>query len=138
MTDPAAPASGVSPARLTPTPRPSPVAKQKPDPRPMRLGLGAGAIAAMSIMAAGLIRFPVADAPVDAQEQQVAQAAVTRPVRTEKRVRYVQLKPGQKAPKGATVIDAAAPTPRVVVRTIQVQAPAARVRQTKTRQSGRR
>jgi len=103
----------------------------------MRLGLGAGAIAALSIMAAGLIRFPVADPPVDAQDQQVAQVAVRRPERTEKRVRYVQLTPGQKAPKGATVIDATAPTPRIVVRTVQVQAPAARVKPAKTRQSGR-
>ena len=137
MTDPDAPTQTPVAARPAPTPRPAPVAKQRPDPRPMRLGLGAGAIAAMSIMAAGLIRFPVADPIVEGDDEQVPQAVLPRDVRVEKRARYEQLKPGQKAPRGATVIDAVAPTPRVVVRTVQVQDPAPRVKKAKTRQSGR-
>jgi len=114
------------------------VAKQKPDARPMRLGLGAGAIAALSIMAAGLVRFPVDD-PAAADTGHVDQStAQVQNVRVEKQVRYVQLKPGQKAPPGARVIEAAAPAPRVVVKTIQAAAPAAKVTKTRTRQSGRR
>ena len=34
------------------------VPKSRPDPRPMRLALGAGTLAAVSIMAAGLVRYP--------------------------------------------------------------------------------
>ena len=62
MTDQPTPGGPSTAARPAPSARPTTAAKQRPDPRPMRLGLGAGAIAAMSIMAAGLIRFPVADA----------------------------------------------------------------------------
>ena len=126
-----------APVRPRPAPRPAPVVKQKPDPRPMRLGLGAAAIAALSIMAAGLVRFPVDD-PAAADTGWVDETtAQVQNVRVEKRVRYVQLKPGQKAPKGAKVIEAAAPTPRVVVKTIQAAAPAPKVKKTRTRQSGR-
>lgn len=111
----------------------------------MRLALGSGALAALSLMAAGLLRFPVDDPATDAQVSAVSGTpvprAVSRTVRAATRVRYIQLAPGQRAPNGATVIDAAAPTPRVVVRTLRVQAkaqaPAPRVRQARTRQSGR-
>ena len=117
-------------------PRPAPVAKAKPDPRPMRLGLGAGAIAALSIMAAGLVRFPVSDPTPVVDDAALAQAPAQN-VTVEKHTRYVKLKPGQKAPPGARVIEAAAPTPRVVVRTIQAAAPRVVQRTvTRTRQSG--
>ena len=103
----------------------------------MRLGLGAAAIAALSVMAAGLVRFPVSD-PVVADDPTTAVAAV-RETKVERRIRYVHLKPGQKAPPGAKVIDAAAPAPRVVVTRIQAPAPVRQRRTvTRTRQSGRR
>jgi hypothetical protein len=103
----------------------------------MRLGLGAAAIAALSIMAAGLVHFPSADPAAAGGDTALAEAPA-QDIRIEKRVRYVKLKPGQKAPPGAQVIDAAAPTPRVVVRTIQAAAPkVVRRTTTRTRQSGR-
>jgi hypothetical protein len=101
----------------------------------MRLAFGASAIAALTVMTTSLQRLPaVADGPataVDAVEHTVARA-----VRTRKRIRYVELKPGQKAPPGAKVIDRAAPTPRVVVNTIRVPVRVVRT-VTRTRQSGR-
>jgi hypothetical protein len=123
--------------------------RARPDPRPMRLALGAGTHPAGAIMAAGLVRYPVsvadgagdattADAPV------VETIATARPeVRIKHRTVYVHLKRGQKAPKGAKVIEGKAPPPRVVVTRIAGK-PAAtrqtRVRRavvTRTRQSGR-
>ena len=122
-----------------PSPRPSAAPKPRPDPRPMRLGIGAGAIAAITVMIGGMVRVPVSDPTADAQDTVTAAAPVTREVRIEKRVRYVQLKRGEKAPPGAKVIDAAQPTPRVVVTRIQQQQPAkVKVRKVaKSRQSGR-
>lgn len=120
---------------LLSVPRPSPVAKPRPDPRPMRLGLTAGGIAALSVMVAGLVRFPVADPTAIADEASLAPVTAAQQTRVEKQIRYVQLKPGEKAPKGAKVIDAAAPTPRVVVTRVVAQAAVRRVG--KTRQSGR-
>jgi hypothetical protein len=101
----------------------------------MRLGLGAGAIAALTVMLGGLVRFPVSDPSVAAEDAFTADAAVTQEVRVEKKIRYVQLKRGEKAPPGAKVIDAAQPTPRVVV--TRVQQPAKVKKATKSRQSGR-
>jgi hypothetical protein len=125
-----------NPADARPSiPRPSPVAKQRPDPRPMRLGLAAGGFAALSVMVAGLVRFPVADPTAVADDVTDPAVTTAQQVRVEKQVRYVQLKPGEKAPRGARVIDAAAPTPRVVVTRVVAQAAVRRV--AKTRQSGR-
>ena len=103
----------------------------------MRLGLAAGAVAALSVMVAGLVRFPVAD-PVTTADALAGTADTTTTVETkvQKRIRYVQLKPGQAAPPGAKVIDAAAPTPRVVVTRIQAPVVHRRV-VTHTRQSGK-
>ncbi len=101
--------------------------------------IGAGAVAALAFVAAGLVRFPVADEVVTA----AATAPGTEKARAtkEKRsVRYVRLKPGQKAPPGAKVIREAAPKPRVVVRLVAPAAPTAtrtRTTVTRTRQSGR-
>jgi hypothetical protein len=105
----------------------------------MRLGIGAGAIAALTVMIGGMVRVPVGDPTAAAEDAVTAAAPVTREVRIEKRVRYIQLKRGEKAPPGAKVIDAAQPTPRVVVTRIQQRQPAkATVRKvTKSRQSGR-
>ena len=99
-------------------PRP---ARDKPDPRPARLMVAAGAVAAVTIMGAGLVEFPLAAAEEPSAVpavQQTERTAVTR-----RPVTYVRLKPGQKAPKGAKVIKEAAPTPRVVVQRIVASTP---------------
>jgi hypothetical protein len=140
--------------RETAAPRPSVKApatpKPRPDPRPMRLALGAGTIAALSMMTAGLVRFPVATVQgvgdaVAADAGTLETIATARPeVRIKHKTVYVQLKRGQKAPRGAKVIDGAVPTPRVVVTRIpaqpattrRVSRPAVRRVVAKTRQSG--
>jgi hypothetical protein len=116
----------------------APVAKRRPDARPARVVLGLGAIAAMSIVTAGLVHFPVTDAadttslgpdPMPVTNEQVVH-----------RVRYVQLKRGERPPKGAKVIRRADPTPRVVVRTVPAKrrttAATRRRPVARTRQSG--
>jgi hypothetical protein len=130
-------ASPDAPARQ---PRPDPATpKRRPDARPTRVVLGLGAFAAMSVVTAGLVRFPVAATPdVLAMGPEPSPAV---PETVVHRIKYVQLKRGQKAPPGARVIRGADPTPRVVVRTI----PARRSTSTttrrqpvaRTRQSGR-
>jgi hypothetical protein len=81
--------------------------------------MGAAAFAALTVMGAGLVEFPSTEAldtattPADSEMTQAA-----KPGKAERRVRYVRLKPGQKAPRGAKVVREAAPTPRVVVRRI--------------------
>lgn len=96
------------------------VPKAKPDARPMRIVYGAGAVAALSVMAVGLVQpdyaatadqTTIAD-PAD-DPNTVAQAPANGAVRHV--TRYVYLRPGQTAPPGATVIAANAPKPRVVV-----------------------
>ncbi len=110
----------------------------------MRLALGAGTIAAVSIMAAGLVRFPSPSGDaIAADAVSVETLATAQPeVIVKHRTQYVQLKPGQKAPKGAKVISGAVPTPRIVV--TRIAARPAQTRQTvvrrvvtKTRQSGK-
>ena len=93
-------------------------ARDKPDPRPARLMLGAGALAALTVVGAGLVDFPtaVAEQPLSAP----AKAAVTKIEKVKRPVKYVRLKPGQQAPRGARVIKEAAPAPRVVVQRIVV------------------
>lgn len=120
--------------------------RAKPDPRPSRLVISAGAVAALTVIGAGLVRFPVA--AVDVGETARAGAATTasvkarRKVRVKRPVRYVRLKRGERAPRGAKVIREAAPAPRVVVRHVSVAAarPArktvAKKPVTRTRQSG--
>lgn len=149
---PAAGAPGVPDrpaAAATRPPGPAQAApKARPDPRPTRVALGASTIAAVSIMAAGLVRSPVppaegaADDPaVEALTTEVI--ATARPeVRVKHRTVYVQLKRGQKAPKGARVIEGTAPPPRVVVTRIRSkpattrQVPSKPRRVARTRQSG--
>ena len=126
-------------------------ARAKPDPRPSRLFIGAGALAAITVIGAGLVRFPVAaDGGASTAVGSVAVADVSNTgivpkAKGRRPVRYVHLKPGQKAPPGAKVIRQAAPTPRVIVQRVAVSAPSttssrvAPVRRTvtRTRQSGR-
>jgi hypothetical protein len=108
--------------------------------------ISAGALAAFTVIAAGLARFPVApdDTPVASNDALAgtsgarAKAKSKAKVRQERPVRYVRLKPGQKAPRGAKVIQEAAPTPRIVVQrsapTVRRSSPVRVV--TRTRQSG--
>ena len=129
------------------------VQRARPDARPARIVIAAGAVAAMTVIGAGLIQYPVdagdpeSAVQVASTDGKAAKARVKDKVRkhTVKRpVRYVRLKRGQKAPKGATVIQEAARAPRVVVR--RASAPSARAAApapktsrkpvTRTRQSG--
>jgi hypothetical protein len=115
--------------------------RSRPDPRPARLMVGAGAAAALALIANGLVAVPMtSDAAVTAPDPGVTRAR-QRPARVKQRVRYVRLKPGQKAPPGAKVIREAAPAPRVVVRVVPssrsvATAPVQRRVVTRTRQSG--
>ena len=109
--------------------------RDKPDPRPARLMVGAGALAAVTVVGAGLVDFPpaVAEEPLPAP----AKAGVTKAERVKRPVKYVRLKPGQRAPKGAKVIKEAAPTPRVVVQRVVIPAKSQTRRPvTRSRQSG--
>lgn len=125
--------------------------QSKPDARPMRFVYGAGAVAAMSVMAVGLVQpdfaatadqtnatDPTSDPNLVAQVLGGTVQHVTQ---------YVHLQPGQTAPPGATVVAANAPSPRVGVTHAgangQAAAPAAQpaaqppAPKPATRQSGR-
>jgi hypothetical protein len=82
----------------------------------MRLALSASGIAALSALTAAIVLPP---RPI---VQQGAQAADPQSnptgLQVHRAIQYVQLLPGQTAPPGATVIDAAAPTPMTVVVTV--------------------
>jgi hypothetical protein len=115
----------------------------RPDPRSSRLAIGVGALAVLSVMGAGIGRLPVASAEAtpsstgtDPAARSVTATRSTDKTRVERPVRYVRLKPGQKAPPGARVIREKAPAPRVVVRWVPsasssttTRAPVARTRQ---------
>ncbi len=115
----------------------------KPNPLPARLVVGVGALAALSVIAAGIGRLPgvseespSSSAGLDPGATTLAAAAPALETRVERPVRYVRLKPGQKAPPGAKVIREAAPAPRVVVHWVtppssssSTRAPVARTRQ---------
>jgi hypothetical protein len=110
---PPRPTSDARPARSDARP-------SKPDARPMRFVYGAGAVAAMSVMAVGLMQpdfAATADQPASADGSADPSAVAQAPADVAVRhvTQYIQLKPGQTAPPGATVIAADAPTPRVVV-----------------------
>jgi hypothetical protein len=117
--------------------------------------IAAGAVAAMTVIGAGLVQYPVdaGDAETAGLVASTNDKATKSPAKDKVRkktvkrpVRYVRLKPGQKAPKGATVIQEKARAPRVVVRRVNVPntrtAAPTRVAQpsrkivTRTRQSG--
>ena len=95
--------------------------QSKPDARPMRFVYGAGAVAAMSVMAVGFVQ---PDFAATADQSAITDGTTVDPnalaqapadVALRHVTQYVQLKPGETAPPGATVIAANAPTPRVVV-----------------------
>ena len=113
----------------------------------MRLVYGAGAVAAMSVMAVGLVQPDfAATADQNASSDPTAAPNAAQPqanVAVQHVTQYIHLKPGQTAPPGATVIAANAPTPRIVVThnapTGQVSQPVPRPPAPKpvTHQSGR-
>jgi uncharacterized protein HemX len=134
-----APKNVVEPAKGRTSPQAP--ARDKPDPRPARLMAGASALAAVTIMGAGLVHFPpaAAEEPVNASAAIDAQTtAVKKTKKVERPVKYVRLKPGQKAPKGAKVIKEAAPTPRIIVQRVVTSAPSRATRRpvARSRQSG--
>ena len=109
--------------------------RQRPDARPSRLMMGAGALAAVSVIAAGLVDFPQSSA--GAEPQAVPVTAASGATRDKPAVRTIRLKPGQKAPKGARVIREAAPTPKVIVRRVDSSGSSRTPqRVARTRQSG--
>ena len=122
----------------------------------MRVVYGAGAVAAVSVMAVGLVQ-PDYSSGSDAVVQDPAAAdvggvALVDPLGTQAsdvaappdatpnvvvrhQVRYVQLKPGQTAPPGAKVIQPDAPTPRVVYANVPARQPTTRTTASKTTSS---
>ncbi len=99
----AAPPALPSPAILAPRPAPA-----RPDARPMRVAFGAGAIAAVGVLTVGLVQ-PDFSAPDEAAAGTSDVATATEEggrTRVRRVTEYVFLKPGQRAPRGATVITA--------------------------------
>jgi hypothetical protein len=118
----------------------------------------AGAAAALTVIGAGMVRFPTPGDGSTSTGETAGTAAGTdgstrsttergSKAKAMREVRYVRLRPGQKAPAGAKVIREAAPTPRIVVRrsagssvassgTTRSTAPTRARVVTRTRQSG--
>jgi hypothetical protein len=83
--------------------------------------IGAGAVAALTVVGAGMVRFPVA--ATETPSAATADRTTKKAANAQRLVRYIKLKRGQKAPKGAKVIQKAAPKPRIVIRRVTVSAP---------------
>jgi hypothetical protein len=126
--------AGQVPSTATPQP------KKRPDARPMRLVFGAGAMAALSVMSVGLVRLPVADSSTTEIITKPGPAVAGPDIRVNQVIREVHLKPGQTAPRGATVNTPTAPAPHVLVTHAAPPAAAQPQRRvivvTRTRQSG--
>ena len=105
--------------------------KARPDPTPMRMAVGIGGLATLSGLVTAIFVVPAA-APVTDAATLAPASPVT--VTQQRPVVYVQLKPGQTAPPGATVIDAKAPKPITIV--TLVAAPAQKTVIVHTTQSG--
>jgi len=99
----------VTPAGATRPASPGP--KRRPDARPTRVILGLAAIAAMTVVTAGLVDLPATSADATAIDPGPVPAAREEVVRC---VRYVQLRPGETPPAGATVVDGTDRTGRLV------------------------
>ena len=111
-------AAPVAAAVAAPAPPPAVVAAaavdrlrpSRPHPGPMRIALGAGAVAAISVMTVGFVRpdFESASAEEPAAGQVTTETTGTQDTQASVRrvTRYVFLAPGEKAPRGATVISA--------------------------------
>ena len=96
----------------------------------MRMALGAGGIAAFSALIAAIVvparpsvdvpQFDMGPQAADVQQpaadvQQPTPDPTGTPVTVQRPIQYIQLKPGQTAPPGATVIDSNVPQPSSIV-----------------------
>ncbi len=97
--------------------------------------LGAGGVAAFSALMTAIVAPPAQAPTTSATTAPIDQTATVSTVSVQAPVQYVQLQPGQSAPPGATVIDAAAPKPITVV--TQVPAPPPKTIIVHTTQSGK-
>jgi hypothetical protein len=100
----------------------------------MRMALGASGIAALSALVTAIVLPPKPAAALPVVPAYDASAPGST-IQVQRPVQYIQLAPGQTAPPGATVIDAAAPKPITIVTT--VPAPAQKPIVVKTSQSGK-
>ena len=108
-------------------------ARATPSAAPARIALGTGLLAILSAIIGAIVAPPQPPlASVDPNLLAVGAAAT--PEAVSRPVVYVQLKPGESAPPGAKVIDAAAPTPMTIVTTITAPAKPVVI---KTTQSGK-
>ena len=135
---PAGPTPGLD---LAPHPTPARAAapKGKPSATAMRAVIGGGTLAVLSAIASAIVAppQPAVVAPADVTQYQVEPVATGTPIPVQRPVQYIQLKAGQTAPPGATVIDPAAPTPRTIVTRVAAPAPARKPIVIKTTQSGK-
>jgi hypothetical protein len=97
--------------------------RSTPDPWPMRFALGLGGVAALSALATAIVMPPSPPEPdiaaVDPTDAPTA-ADTAGPTPT---VRYIQLRPGETAPPGATVIPAPTSSAGTVVVSLTTTAP---------------
>ena len=98
----------------------------------MRVAVGIGGLATLSGLVTAIFVVPAAAPVTDAATSAPASPAT---VTQQRPVTYVQLKPGQTAPQGATVIDAKAPKPVTIV--TRVAAPPQKTVVVHTTQSGK-
>jgi hypothetical protein len=108
--------------------------KKRPDPGPMRLALGMTGLAAATALSTLIIRPPAA-APTPATDPALPEPT-SPPLIVRHVTQYVQLKPGETAPPGASVVQKPAASPRVVI--VTIPAPAPRRVVVVTRQSGQK
>ena len=83
--------------------------RPRPDPSAQRLAVAFGGVAAASALVTAFL------APTTAATATDQTVIVANPAPVQHVTRYVQLLPGQTAPPDATVVQAPAATPRVVV-----------------------
>lgn len=98
----------------------------------MRVAVGIGGLATLSGLVTAIFVVPAAAPVTDAA---TLAPASPQTVTQQRPIVYVQLKPGQTAPPGATVIDAKAPKPVTIV--THVAAPAQKTVVVRTTQSGK-
>jgi hypothetical protein len=123
-----------SPSRV-PAPAHPQAARSKPDARPMRIALGATAIAALSALAAAIVRPPgPAISTTTTYVQQPPLGGPGTVVASQAPILYVQLQPGQTAPPGARVISS---SPAAVAPAAPIARPAQTPIIVRTTQSGK-
>jgi hypothetical protein len=105
------PAGGAAPNQTTPG-RSAVVRKARPDPGPLRIAI---ALTGMATASALVSAFLAPSAGANAGTTTTATAPDVPAASVRHVTRYVQLQPGQTAPPAASVQQAPAPKPRVVV-----------------------